>query len=121
VRTGHTTYTGHNQNVGLINVIILYLAAMMGLDNIGFVANMASLVLYFMLIMNFDISGSANTTTNYLGTCHLLTLVGGFISDSYMTRLNTCVLFGGIQQLLKFTFLSTNNYIYIYIYVLIPS
>ncbi|XP_062144158.1 protein NRT1/ PTR FAMILY 4.5-like [Alnus glutinosa] len=76
-----------------------FIFAMMGLDNIGFVANMASLVLYFMLIMNFDISGSANTTTNYLGTCHLLTLVGGFISDSYMTRLNTCVLFGGIQQL----------------------
>lgn len=71
----------------------------MGLDNIGFVANMVNLVLYFMNVMHFSISGSANTTTNYLGTVFLLTLVGGLISDSYMNRLNTCLLFGGIELL----------------------
>ncbi|XP_062144147.1 protein NRT1/ PTR FAMILY 4.5-like isoform X2 [Alnus glutinosa] len=76
-----------------------FIFAMMGLDNIGFVANMASLVLYFSFIMHFDLSGSATTTTNFLGTTFLLTLVGGFISDTYMTHLNTCVLFGGIQLL----------------------
>ena len=74
-------------------------AGLMLLDNIGFVANMASLVLYFMNVMHFSISGSANTLTNYLGTAFLLTLVGGLISDSYMSRLNTCLLFGGIELL----------------------
>ncbi|KAH7573916.1 hypothetical protein JRO89_XS03G0226700 [Xanthoceras sorbifolium] len=76
-----------------------FIFVMMGLDNIGFVANMASLVLYFLFIMHFDLSGSATTTTNYLGTTFLLTLVGGFISDTYMNRLNTCLLFGAIELL----------------------
>ncbi|KAL1807509.1 hypothetical protein ACET3Z_024499 [Daucus carota] len=77
----------------------LFVFGLMLLDNIGFVANMASLVLYFMNVMHFSISGSANTLTNYLGTAFLLTLVGGLISDSYMSRLNTCLLFGGIELL----------------------
>ncbi|THG10251.1 hypothetical protein TEA_003653 [Camellia sinensis var. sinensis] len=77
----------------------IFIFAMMGLDNIGFVANMASMVLYFLYVIHFDLSGSATTTTNYLGTVFLLTLVGGFISDTYMNRLNTCLLFGTIQLL----------------------
>ncbi|KAL5149256.1 Protein NRT1/ PTR FAMILY 4.5 [Glycine soja] len=76
-----------------------FIFAMMLLDNIGFVANMVSLVLYFMNVMHFDYSGSATTTTNWLGTTFLLTIVGGFISDTYMNRLNTCILFGIIQLL----------------------
>lgn len=75
---------------------------MMLLDNIGFVANMVSLVLYFLYVMHFDYSGSATTTTNLLGTAFLLTIVGGFISDTYMNRLNTCILFGIIQLLVKY-------------------
>ncbi|KAF5464911.1 hypothetical protein F2P56_014948, partial [Juglans regia] len=76
-----------------------FIFVMMGLDSIGFVANMVSIVLYFRYVMHFDISGSANTTTNYLGSAFLLTLVGGFVSDTYMTRLNTCILFDAIQLL----------------------
>ncbi|XP_030475893.1 protein NRT1/ PTR FAMILY 4.5-like [Syzygium oleosum] len=74
-----------------------FIFAMMLLDNIGFVANMASLVLYFMFVLKFDLSGSSTTTTNYLGTTFLLTLIGGFISDTYMTRLNTALFFGAIE------------------------
>lgn len=66
---------------------------MMGLDNIVFVTNMVSMVLYFLYVMHLDLSGSANTTTNYLGTAFLHTLVGGFISDTNMTRLNTLYTF----------------------------
>lgn len=73
----------------------------MFLDNIGFVANMVSLVLYFMFVIHFDISGSATTTTNYLGTAFLLTIVGGFISDAYMNRLNTTLLFGVTELLVN--------------------
>ncbi|BAT76949.1 hypothetical protein VIGAN_01502300 [Vigna angularis var. angularis] len=76
-----------------------FIFAMMLLDNIGFVANMVSLVLYFMNVIHFDYSGSATTTTNLLGTAFLLTVLGGFVSDTYMNRLNTCILFGLIQLL----------------------
>ncbi|KAK1380470.1 Peptide/nitrate transporter [Heracleum sosnowskyi] len=69
------------------------------LDNIGFVAILVSLFLYCLTVIHFDLSGSANTTTNFLGTAYLLTLVGGVISDSYMNRLNTCLLFGAIELL----------------------
>lgn len=75
---------------------------MMLLDNIGFVANMASLVLYFLFVMHFDSPGASTTTTNFMGTTFLLTVVGGFISDTYMNRLNTCILFGIIQLLVKY-------------------
>lgn len=71
--------------------------AMMFMDNIGFVANMSSIVLYFMYVIKFDYSSSATTTTNFLGTTFLLTVVGGFISDTYVNRLNTALIFGGIQ------------------------
>ncbi|XP_050372439.1 protein NRT1/ PTR FAMILY 4.5-like [Argentina anserina] len=81
-----------------------FIFAMMFLDNIGFVANMASLVVYFMFVIHFDISGSATTTTNYLGSAFLLTIVGGFISDAYMTRLNTTLLFG-VTELLGYMLL----------------
>ncbi|KAK9289000.1 hypothetical protein L1049_017471 [Liquidambar formosana] len=77
----------------------IFIFAMMTLDNIGFVANMVSLVLYFLSVMHFDLSGSATTTTNYLGTAFMLTLVGGLISDTYINRLNTCLLFGAIELL----------------------
>lgn len=74
---------------------------MMGLENIGFVANMVSLVVYFMVVMKFDLSGAATTVTNFLGTAFTLTLLGGFISDSYLNRLNTSLLFGAIEVLVN--------------------
>lgn len=83
---------------------LFFLAVMMFLDNIGFVANMVSMVLYFMYVMKFDLSGSATTTTNYLGTTFIVTLVSGFISDSYMTRLNTALVFGAIELMVKSSF-----------------
>ncbi|XP_027192985.1 protein NRT1/ PTR FAMILY 4.5-like [Cicer arietinum] len=86
-----------------------FVFAMMLLDNIGFVANMVSLVLYFLFVMHFDSSGSSTTTTNFLGTTFLLTVVGGFISDTYMNRLNTCILFG-IIQLLGYALLVIQSY-----------
>lgn len=67
---------------------------MSGVENVGFIANMVSLVLYFMYVMHFDLAGSSTTLTNFVGATFLLTIVGGFISDTYMTRLNTALLFG---------------------------
>ena len=69
-------------------------AAMVTLDNLGFIANMVSLVMYFMIVLHFDLSGSSNTLTNFMGSTFMVTVLGGFISDTYLTRLNTVLLFG---------------------------
>uniref|UniRef100_A0A2N9EGW6 Major facilitator superfamily (MFS) profile domain-containing protein n=1 Tax=Fagus sylvatica TaxID=28930 RepID=A0A2N9EGW6_FAGSY len=71
----------------------------MALDNMGFVANTVSLVLYFNSVMLFDIPSSANTLTNLMGSTFLLSLIGGFISDTYLSRLSTCLLCGLLEIL----------------------
>lgn len=70
----------------------------------GFVANMVSLVLYFSYKMYFDLSTSANTLTNLMGSTFLLSIVGGFISDTYLNRFLTCVIFGTLEVLVIFFF-----------------
>ncbi|KAF7805010.1 protein NRT1/ PTR FAMILY 4.6-like [Senna tora] len=77
----------------------MFIFVLSALDNMGFVANMVSLVLYFYGVMHFDLSSSANTLTNFMGSTFLLSLVGGFISDTYLNRLTTCLLFGSLQVL----------------------
>ncbi|KAL3530100.1 hypothetical protein ACH5RR_009422, partial [Cinchona calisaya] len=77
----------------------MFVLVLTTLENIGFVANMSSLVLYFHLVMQFDLSTSANTFTNFLGSTFLLTILGGFISDTYLNRLYTCLLFGILEVL----------------------
>ncbi|XP_015874800.3 protein NRT1/ PTR FAMILY 4.5 isoform X1 [Ziziphus jujuba] len=68
-------------------------------ENMGFVANMVSLVIYFMTVMYFDLSTSANTLTTFMGATFLLSLIGGFVSDSYLSRLNTVLIFGFLEVL----------------------
>ncbi|KAK3228996.1 hypothetical protein Dsin_000877 [Dipteronia sinensis] len=74
-----------------------FVFVLMFLENMGFVANMVSLVLYFMYVMNFNVAGAANTLTNLMGSTFLLSIVGGFISDTYLTRLQTALVFGSIE------------------------
>ncbi|KAI4364631.1 hypothetical protein MLD38_020695 [Melastoma candidum] len=76
-----------------------FIFVLIGLDNMGFVANMSTLVLYFLLVMHFDVSTASNTLTNLLGSCFLLSLLGGFISDTYLSRLTTSLIFGAIEIL----------------------
>ncbi|XP_027338351.1 protein NRT1/ PTR FAMILY 4.5-like [Abrus precatorius] len=75
----------------------MFIFVLSALDNMGFVANMVSLVLYFYGVMHFDLSSSANTLTNFMGSTFLLSLLGGFISDTYFSRLTTCLLFGSLE------------------------
>ncbi|KAF8394768.1 hypothetical protein HHK36_020983 [Tetracentron sinense] len=77
----------------------IFIFVLTAFENMGFVANMASMVLYFLLVMRFDLSGSANTLTNFMGSTFLLSLIGGFISDTYLSRLNTCLIFGLLEVL----------------------
>lgn len=77
---------------------------MSGLDNLGAVANMVSLVIYFIVVLHFNLAEASTTLTNFMGATFLITLLGGFISDTYMTRLNTVLVFG------IFEILVTSNY-----------
>ncbi|MED6209495.1 hypothetical protein PIB30_055257 [Stylosanthes scabra] len=75
----------------------MFVFVLSALDNMGMVANMVSMVLYFYGVMHFDLPSSANTLTNFLGSTFLLSLVGAFISDTYLNRLTTCLLFGSLE------------------------
>jgi hypothetical protein len=76
-------------------------AVLSALDNMGFVTNMVSLVLYFIGVMHFDLSSSANTLTNFMGSTFLLSLVGAFISDTYLNRFTTCLVFGSLEVIVS--------------------
>ncbi|XP_038716464.1 protein NRT1/ PTR FAMILY 4.5-like [Tripterygium wilfordii] len=81
------------------NRAALFVYAMEGLENMAFVSSAVSLVLYFNDYMNLTIPESAVVLTNVMGTTFILTLLGGYISDTYLTRFKTCVLFGIIEML----------------------
>lgn len=70
---------------------------MEGLENMAFISNAVSLVTYFNGYMNFGLTKSATTLTNFMGTSFLLALFGGFISDTYLSRFKTSILFGCIE------------------------
>ncbi|XP_031102149.1 protein NRT1/ PTR FAMILY 4.6-like [Ipomoea triloba] len=76
-----------------------FLYVLAALDNMGFVANMVSLVLYFHVKLHFDIPTASNTLTNFMGSTFLLSIVGGFISDTYINRLHTSLIFGLLEVL----------------------
>ncbi|KAI6688199.1 hypothetical protein NL676_025027 [Syzygium grande] len=79
------------------NRAVLFVYATEGLENMAFVSNAVSLVTYFYGYMNFGLTKSATTLTNFMGTSFLLALFGGFISDTYLSRFKTCVLFGSVE------------------------
>jgi peptide/histidine transporter 3/4 len=74
---------------------------MEGLENMAFVCMIASLMTYFSGYMNFSLTKSATTLTNFVGTSFLVALFGGFICDTYWTRFKTCVLFGCVEFLVS--------------------
>ncbi|KAJ6722489.1 OLIGOPEPTIDE TRANSPORTER-RELATED [Salix koriyanagi] len=76
-----------------------FVYAMEGLENMAFVCVVVSLVTYFSGYMNFSLTKSATTLTNFVGTSFLLALFGGFICDTYWTRFKTCVVFGCVEFL----------------------
>ncbi|PIN00624.1 H+/oligopeptide symporter [Handroanthus impetiginosus] len=76
---------------------VSFIYALVALENMGLVANMVSLVLYFSYKMYFDLSSAANTLTNLMGSTFLLSIIGGFISDTFINRFLTCVIFGTLE------------------------
>ncbi|KAJ4824043.1 hypothetical protein Tsubulata_007441 [Turnera subulata] len=97
VKTGTKQETGVRQLGG--NRAALFVYATEGLENMAFISNAVSLVTYFYGYMNFSLTKSATTLTNFMGTSFLLALFGGFISDTYLSRFKTAVLFGCFELL----------------------
>lgn len=79
--------------------MMIYDAAMTALETMAFISNGVSLVTYFYGYMNFGLTKSATALTNFMGTAFLLSLFGGFISDTYLSRFKTCIVFGCLEIL----------------------
>ncbi|KZV57120.1 hypothetical protein F511_05994 [Dorcoceras hygrometricum] len=58
-----------------------------------------NLITYVFNDMHFSLSKSANTVTNFIGTVFLLSLLGGFLSDSYLGSFWTMLIFGFVELL----------------------
>ncbi|GLU06654.1 hypothetical protein SLE2022_236620 [Rubroshorea leprosula] len=56
-----------------------------------------NLITYVFNEMHFPLSKSANIVTNFIGTVFLLSLVGGFLSDSYLGSFSTMLIFGFVE------------------------
>ncbi|URE40673.1 Peptide transporter [Musa troglodytarum] len=56
-----------------------------------------NLITYVFNEMHFPLSNSANVVTNFIGTVFLLSLLGGFLSDSYLGSFWTMLIFGFVE------------------------
>jgi hypothetical protein len=55
------------------------------LENLSFLATASNLVTYLMGSMGYSPSQSATAVTSFMGTAFLLALLGGFLSDAFLT------------------------------------
>ncbi|KAF3777698.1 NRT1-PTR FAMILY 4-6 protein [Nymphaea thermarum] len=62
------------------------------LENLAFLANASNLVMYMVKFMHFEPAKAANAVTNFMGTAFLLALLGGFLSDAFLTTYHTYLL-----------------------------
>ncbi|VAI02908.1 unnamed protein product [Triticum turgidum subsp. durum] len=60
-----------------------------------------NLITYVFNEMHFPLSKSANIVTNFIGTMFLLSLLGGFLSDSYLGSFWTMLIFGFVELSLR--------------------
>nr|XP_043622671.1 protein NRT1/ PTR FAMILY 4.5-like [Erigeron canadensis] len=76
-----------------------FIYGLVALDNMGFIANMLIMFSYFTKDLNFNIPGAANTVTNFMGSTFLLSVIGAYISDTYISRFYTVLIFGTMEIL----------------------
>lgn len=63
-----------------------------------------NLITYVFNEMHFPLSKSANIVTNFIGTVFLLSLLGGFLSDSYLGSFWTMLTFGFVELSVSLSF-----------------
>lgn len=77
---------------------ILYIyAGLQGFEMMAIAAVGNNLITYVLNEMHFSLSKSANIVTNFIGTVFLLSLFGGYLSDSYLGSFWTMIIFGFVE------------------------
>ncbi|KAA8544542.1 hypothetical protein F0562_022599 [Nyssa sinensis] len=82
----------HGGMTAAIFVLGLQAFEMMAIAAVG-----NNLITYVFNEMHFPLSKSANVVTNFIGTVFLLSLLGGFLSDSYLGSFWTMFIFGFVE------------------------
>jgi peptide/histidine transporter 3/4 len=77
-------------------------AVVEALENMVFLSNAMNFVAYFMKSMHYPAAQASNMVTNFMGTSFLLTIFGGFISDSFFTRFTTFIFFCTMELLVHY-------------------
>ena len=70
------------------------LAVLTVVTNVVIIPNLLNLVTYLHGTMHMGVSASATTTTNFFGATSGFAMIAAFLSDSYITRFRTMLLFG---------------------------
>ncbi|KAJ4766606.1 Protein NRT1/ PTR FAMILY 4.5 [Rhynchospora pubera] len=77
----------------------LFLHSLVWLSNMANIANMLNLVNYLRGTLHMGVASASTTVTNFIGAISMFSLVGAFISDSYIKRFNTILIFGPLEIL----------------------
>ncbi|CAA0839887.1 Protein NRT1/ PTR FAMILY 4.4 [Striga hermonthica] len=75
----------------------LFVLGLQAFEMMGIAAVGNNLITYVFNEMHFSLAKSANTVTNFVGTVFLLSLLGGFLSDSYLGSFRTILIFGFVE------------------------
>jgi dipeptide/tripeptide permease len=57
----------------------------------------SNLITYVFGELHFPLSQAANVVTNFVATIFIVSLLGGFLSDSYLGCFWTLLTFGGVE------------------------
>ncbi|KAL1564878.1 protein NRT1/ PTR FAMILY 4.3-like [Salvia divinorum] len=74
-----------------------FLLGLQGFEIMAIAAVGNNLITYVINEMHFPLSKSANIVTNFIGTLFILSLLGGFLSDSYLGCFWTTLIFSFIE------------------------
>ncbi|XP_042413830.1 protein NRT1/ PTR FAMILY 4.4-like [Zingiber officinale] len=76
---------------------VIFVLGFQALEIMAIAAVGNNLITYVFNEMHFSLSKSANLVTNFVGTIFLLSLLGGFLSDSYLGSFWTMLIFGFVE------------------------
>lgn len=78
-------------------LVVCICAGLQAFEMMAIAAVGNNLITYVFNEMHFPLSKAANLVTNFIGTVFLLSLLGGFLSDSYLGSFRTMLVFGVIE------------------------
>ncbi|KAG9452440.1 hypothetical protein H6P81_005344 [Aristolochia fimbriata] len=90
----------------------IFLLVSHGFASLAFVGVEVNLVLFSTRVLRQTNAEAAATFSRWMGSLHLFSLVGGFLSDSYWGMYKTCLVFQSIL-LLGLTLLSSSTYFFL--------